>query len=62
MGPLVNSLKACKEYPKGKEKFKGRGWCPPRQYEYDNFKADCDHEVQQQYGGTNPEKNQTREQ
>mmetsp|Transcript_40135 Transcript_40135/g.92223 ORF Transcript_40135/g.92223 Transcript_40135/m.92223 type:complete len:504 (+) Transcript_40135:41-1552(+) len=34
-----------KEYPKGKEKFKGRGWCPPRQYEYDNFKADCDHEV-----------------
>merc|ERR1719188_145277 len=30
-----------REYPKGKEKFKGRGWCPPRQFEYANFKQDA---------------------
>jgi len=31
-----------KEYPKGKEKFEGRGWCPPRPYEYTGFKPDTD--------------------
>jgi len=30
-----------KEYPRGKEKFKGRGWCPPKQYEYADFKQDA---------------------
>jgi len=29
-----------KEYPKDKESFKKRGWCPPRAYEYEGFKAD----------------------
>jgi ubiquitin-protein ligase len=29
-----------KEYPTGKEDFRGRGWCPPRQFEYDAFKAE----------------------
>lgn len=31
-----------KDYPEGKENFKGRGWCPPRPYEYENFKPDSD--------------------
>mmetsp|Transcript_8199 Transcript_8199/g.18962 ORF Transcript_8199/g.18962 Transcript_8199/m.18962 type:complete len:460 (-) Transcript_8199:11-1390(-) len=31
-----------KDYPVGKEKFKGRGWCPPKAYEYDDFKADAE--------------------
>eukprot|EP00443_Scrippsiella_acuminata_P084248 CAMPEP_0115571040 /NCGR_PEP_ID=MMETSP0271-20121206/106008_1 /TAXON_ID=71861 /ORGANISM="Scrippsiella trochoidea, Strain CCMP3099" /LENGTH=645 /DNA_ID=CAMNT_0003005593 /DNA_START=14 /DNA_END=1951 /DNA_ORIENTATION=- len=31
-----------KEYPKGKERFKGRGWCPPKPYEYPGFKTDAD--------------------
>eukprot|EP00391_Amoebophrya_sp_Ameob2_P001779 CAMPEP_0179003090 /NCGR_PEP_ID=MMETSP0795-20121207/12445_1 /TAXON_ID=88552 /ORGANISM="Amoebophrya sp., Strain Ameob2" /LENGTH=600 /DNA_ID=CAMNT_0020696981 /DNA_START=440 /DNA_END=2242 /DNA_ORIENTATION=+ len=26
-----------KRYPKGFEKFKGRGWCPPRSAEYEGF-------------------------
>lgn len=30
-----------KEYPKGKERFKGRGWCPPKQHEYADFKQDA---------------------
>lgn len=33
---------AFKEYPSGKEKFKGKGWCPPRPYEYIGFKPDTD--------------------
>ena len=28
------------EYPKGREKFRGRGWCPPSHAEYDGFKAE----------------------
>lgn len=31
-----------KEYPPGKEKFKGRGWCPPAPFEYEGFKPDAD--------------------
>lgn len=31
-----------KEYPKGKENFRGRGWCPPKSYEYVEFKPDSD--------------------
>jgi len=31
-----------KEYPKGKEQFKGRGWCPPKPYEYADFKPDAE--------------------
>mmetsp|Transcript_62000 Transcript_62000/g.134411 ORF Transcript_62000/g.134411 Transcript_62000/m.134411 type:complete len:566 (-) Transcript_62000:110-1807(-) len=31
-----------KEYPMGKEKFKGRGWCPPKPFEYPDFKADAE--------------------
>jgi len=34
-----------KEYPKGKEQFKGRGWCPPKPYEYADFKPDADQVV-----------------
>mmetsp|Transcript_714 Transcript_714/g.1494 ORF Transcript_714/g.1494 Transcript_714/m.1494 type:complete len:511 (+) Transcript_714:83-1615(+) len=34
-----------KEYPKGKEKFRGRGWCPPKQFQYDDFKPDSTNEV-----------------
>lgn len=34
-----------REYPPGKEKFKGRGWCPRRTFEYDGFKPDCDKEI-----------------
>merc|ERR1719359_1321074 len=30
-----------KEYPKDKEMFKGRGWCPPKHAEYKGFKADA---------------------
>eukprot|EP00746_Dinoflagellata_sp_MGD_P000564 gnl/MRDRNA2_/MRDRNA2_101012_c0_seq1.p1 gnl/MRDRNA2_/MRDRNA2_101012_c0~~gnl/MRDRNA2_/MRDRNA2_101012_c0_seq1.p1 ORF type:complete len:529 (-),score=98.50 gnl/MRDRNA2_/MRDRNA2_101012_c0_seq1:206-1792(-) len=30
-----------KEYPTGKENFKGRGWCPPKHAEYDGFKQDA---------------------
>jgi hypothetical protein len=26
-----------KRYPRGKENFMGRGWCPPRKAEYDGF-------------------------
>ncbi|CAD7935183.1 unnamed protein product [Amoebophrya sp. A120] len=29
-----------KRYPNGFEKFKGRGWCPPRMAEYDGFVAE----------------------
>jgi len=32
-----------KEYPAGKEHFQGRGWCPPKPYEYDGFKPDEEH-------------------
>jgi len=28
------------EYPVGKENFKGKGWCPPKPFEYDNFRTD----------------------
>ena len=28
------------EYPKGREKFRGRGWCPPSHAEYDGFEAE----------------------
>jgi len=30
-----------KEYPKGKENFKGRGWCPPEAYKYPGFEPDA---------------------
>lgn len=30
-----------KEYPAGKEKFRGRGWCPRKSFEYDGFKPRC---------------------
>eukprot|EP00930_Biecheleria_cincta_P030496 TRINITY_DN21120_c0_g1_i1.p1 TRINITY_DN21120_c0_g1~~TRINITY_DN21120_c0_g1_i1.p1 ORF type:complete len:536 (-),score=110.86 TRINITY_DN21120_c0_g1_i1:143-1750(-) len=33
-----------KDYPKGKEHFRGRGWCPRPLYEYPGFKPDCDKE------------------
>uniref|UniRef100_A0A7S3HD96 Fe2OG dioxygenase domain-containing protein n=1 Tax=Spumella elongata TaxID=89044 RepID=A0A7S3HD96_9STRA len=33
-----------KDYPKGKEHFRGRGWCPRRSFEYAEFKPDCDKE------------------
>lgn len=36
-----------KEYPVGKEKFRGRGWCPRRSFEYDGFKPDAEFEVTQ---------------
>jgi len=29
-----------KEYPVGKEHLKGRGWCPPKKFEYADFKPD----------------------
>eukprot|EP00435_Cladocopium_sp_Y103_P039422 s1688_g10.t1 len=29
-----------KDYPKGKELFRGRGWCPPSQAEYPDFKPE----------------------
>merc|ERR1719191_1253304 len=35
-----------REYPLGKEKFKGRGWCPRRSHEYEGFKPDVEKEVQ----------------
>jgi len=28
-----------REYPEGKEHFRGRGWCPPKHAEYDGFAA-----------------------
>mmetsp|Transcript_854 Transcript_854/g.1822 ORF Transcript_854/g.1822 Transcript_854/m.1822 type:complete len:526 (+) Transcript_854:45-1622(+) len=31
-----------KDYPKGKDKFKGRGWCPPKKLEYDGFQQDAE--------------------
>eukprot|EP00931_Biecheleriopsis_adriatica_P005017 TRINITY_DN106590_c0_g1_i1.p1 TRINITY_DN106590_c0_g1~~TRINITY_DN106590_c0_g1_i1.p1 ORF type:complete len:628 (-),score=157.79 TRINITY_DN106590_c0_g1_i1:62-1915(-) len=34
-----------KEYPTGKEHFKGRGWCPPKPFEYKDFKPDSDKAV-----------------
>eukprot|EP00928_Gymnodinium_smaydae_P000976 TRINITY_DN10365_c0_g1_i1.p1 TRINITY_DN10365_c0_g1~~TRINITY_DN10365_c0_g1_i1.p1 ORF type:complete len:360 (+),score=62.33 TRINITY_DN10365_c0_g1_i1:298-1377(+) len=33
------------EYPVGKEKFRGRGWCPRRKYEYEGFKPDSEIDV-----------------
>lgn len=33
-----------KEYPSGKEHFKGRGWCPRPSFEYSGFKPDCEEE------------------
>eukprot|EP00928_Gymnodinium_smaydae_P004187 TRINITY_DN11454_c0_g1_i3.p1 TRINITY_DN11454_c0_g1~~TRINITY_DN11454_c0_g1_i3.p1 ORF type:complete len:522 (-),score=136.21 TRINITY_DN11454_c0_g1_i3:93-1658(-) len=30
-----------KEYPKGKEEHRGRGWCPPKPFEYEDFKPDA---------------------
>lgn len=33
-----------KPYPIGKEHFRGRGWCPRRLYEYDQFTPDCEKE------------------
>mmetsp|Transcript_3727 Transcript_3727/g.11211 ORF Transcript_3727/g.11211 Transcript_3727/m.11211 type:complete len:327 (-) Transcript_3727:182-1162(-) len=36
-----------KEYPPGKENFKGRGWCPPKPFEYADFKPDAE----QSFGG-----------
>eukprot|EP00927_Polykrikos_kofoidii_P037453 TRINITY_DN31604_c0_g1_i1.p1 TRINITY_DN31604_c0_g1~~TRINITY_DN31604_c0_g1_i1.p1 ORF type:complete len:544 (+),score=83.45 TRINITY_DN31604_c0_g1_i1:81-1712(+) len=32
------------EYPADKESFRGRGWCPRPEFEYDGFKADCEDE------------------
>lgn len=29
-----------KQYPKGKENFAGRGWCPPKHAEYEGFKQE----------------------
>jgi len=34
-----------KEYPAGKEHFRGRGWCPRRKLEYEGFAPDCEEEV-----------------
>eukprot|EP00930_Biecheleria_cincta_P022877 TRINITY_DN16617_c0_g1_i2.p1 TRINITY_DN16617_c0_g1~~TRINITY_DN16617_c0_g1_i2.p1 ORF type:complete len:650 (+),score=126.15 TRINITY_DN16617_c0_g1_i2:25-1950(+) len=34
-----------KDYPKGKEQFKGRGWCPPKPFEYEGFKPDAEKEM-----------------
>merc|ERR1712194_212468 len=34
---------AFKAYPKGKEAFQGRGWCPPRSAEYEGFEEDLPH-------------------
>jgi len=31
-----------KPYPKGKEHFRGRGWCPRRDFEYEGFEPDGD--------------------
>lgn len=31
-----------KPYPAGKSHFEGRGWCPPKEFEYDGFKPDCE--------------------
>jgi len=36
-----------KEYPTGKEKSKGRGWCPRRGFEYEGFKPDVEKEIKQ---------------
>ncbi|CAJ1435356.1 unnamed protein product, partial [Effrenium voratum] len=33
-----------KEYPKGKEHFRGRGWCPRKRLEYPGFEPDCESE------------------
>eukprot|EP00401_Gymnodinium_catenatum_P013964 CAMPEP_0117579762 /NCGR_PEP_ID=MMETSP0784-20121206/64802_1 /TAXON_ID=39447 /ORGANISM="" /LENGTH=498 /DNA_ID=CAMNT_0005379699 /DNA_START=1 /DNA_END=1497 /DNA_ORIENTATION=- len=33
-----------KEYPKGKEDSKGRGWCPPTAFAYEGFKPDSENE------------------
>jgi len=33
-----------KPYPKGKEHFRGRGWCPRRDFEYKGFEPDGDEE------------------
>jgi len=33
-----------KDYPVGKEQFKGRGWCPRQTFEYTGFKPDCEKE------------------
>ena len=34
---------ACEDYPKGKENFRGRGWCPRRSFEYPG-RAECQHD------------------
>lgn len=34
-----------KKYPIGKENHKGKGWCPPKPFEYAGFKPDCEKEV-----------------
>jgi len=39
-----------KDYPAGKEKFRGRGWCPPKKLEYDGFKPDADVEQKRESG------------
>jgi len=31
-----------KDYPAGKEHFKGRGWCPPKPFEYAGFQQDAE--------------------
>jgi len=31
-----------KDYPKGKEQFRGKGWCPPKDFQYEGFKPDSD--------------------
>mmetsp|Transcript_80489 Transcript_80489/g.167711 ORF Transcript_80489/g.167711 Transcript_80489/m.167711 type:complete len:385 (+) Transcript_80489:697-1851(+) len=33
-----------KKYPTGKEHFQGRGWCPPKQFQYEDFKPDSNKE------------------
>lgn len=38
-----------KDYPKGKENFRGRGWCPRRSFEYPGFKPDCDSEEEDRH-------------
>ena len=38
-----------KDYPKGKENFRGRGWCPRRSFEYPGFKPDCESEEEERH-------------
>ncbi|CAK9047147.1 2-oxoglutarate and iron-dependent oxygenase domain-containing protein CP2 (Protein CUPULIFORMIS 2), partial [Durusdinium trenchii] len=38
-----------KAYPKGKEHFRGRGWCPRRSFEYPGFEPDCESEEEDRH-------------